>query len=34
MPALQDSDLGNFSFIQKPYRMSEIMKTLRRRDTD
>ncbi|HEV7855553.1 MAG TPA: ATP-binding protein, partial [Herminiimonas sp.] len=32
LPALHDASLDEFSFINKPYRMSEIMKMLRKSD--
>jgi PAS domain S-box-containing protein len=32
MPALEEADLDTFNFIRKPYRMSEIMKMLRKSD--
>jgi PAS domain S-box-containing protein len=34
MSTLEDADLQRFSFISKPYRMSEIMKLLRKNDTN
>jgi DNA-binding NtrC family response regulator len=33
MSTMQEADLKRFNFISKPYRMSEIMKMLRRSDT-
>jgi PAS domain S-box-containing protein len=34
MSTMQEADLKRYNFISKPYRMSEIMKMLRRSDTD